>query len=125
MSARPDAMTHFHSVACVVLGNDNCFPVVQPSEKDAGGQDIFKLPALVYYALSPETVSTLAGPCETALAMRYEARATDYDGAVELSGQVLSALRAGGRLTRIGAGVDDYDEALEIYRRIQSVTLRR
>ena len=118
MTARDDVVTYFHSTACAVLDNDNCFPVVQ---FDAGKS---AYPAILYHVLSPETVTTLEGPHTTALALRFESRSKNYDEAVELSKRVLSALRSGGRLMRIGAGNDDYDDTLEVFRRIQSVTLR-
>ena len=115
---RHDVTTHFFETVRSLV-NGRCCPVVQ---FDA---DKTNLPAIVYYALGSETVTTFDGPFETATALRYECRAKDYDDATELSQKVLARLRDAGRLLRIGAGIDNYDEALAIYRRIQSVTIGR
>ena len=80
-------------------------------------------PAIVYYRLNPETVTVGAGPFVTALSVRYECRAKMAKQAEVLAEKVLAALRGTGRLIRIGTGLDDFDEKLEIYRHIQSVTL--
>ena len=88
-------MAHFYQAAAPLV-DGRCCPVVQfDADADA-------YPAIVYYGLTPETVTTLAGPFETARALRYECRSQDYDEAVDLSGDVLAQLRAGGRLIRIG-----------------------
>ena len=117
----------FFSVASPLV-DGQCFPVFQPGLVDKDGEPVpadEAFPAIVYQVLSAETLSTLDGPFETGLTLRYEARSLGYDEALALSSRLLTRLRRAGRLLRIGAGLDDYDEQLMVHRRIQSVTLSR
>ena len=118
-----DAMAHFHEVACGTLGAEQCYPVVQPGEKDAQQQDTIKLPSIVYYAIGQDTVALLAGPYQIGTAIRYEARAHSYAETVTLSAAVITALRQAGRLSQMLSLFDDYDDDLNIFRRIRSVMM--
>ena len=85
MTLRADAMSHFRDAACAALGNENCFPGVQPGRPGAVAGGAFALPSIVYYAVGQDTLETLAGPAQTGTAIRYEARDRSYKGAVALS----------------------------------------
>ena len=122
-----DPVDFFYSVARGLVDN-RCFASVQPGLVDGSGKPVSAgeaFPAIVFHVLSAETLSTMTGPYATGLTLRYEVRSLDHDEGLALSGQVLTLLRRGGRLVRIGAGLDDYDEQLKVYRRIQSVTVSR
>lgn len=116
MTVRADAMAYVHRAVCGALGTAQCYPMVQP--------DPSLLPAVVYYAVGQDTMTPLAGPYQTATAIRVEARDKTYAGAVAVSAAVVMALRKGGRLSQLLSLVDDYDEDLNIYRRIRSVMVR-
>ena len=119
--------TEFFCTVASPLVDGRCFPVVQPGLIDKDGNPVDAtdaFPAIVFYRLGQETLTTTEGPFATGLAIRYECRSLDYDETLTLSERVITGLRSGGRLLRIGSGLDEYDEAYEIARRIQSVTLR-
>ncbi|MYH25519.1 MAG: hypothetical protein F4156_09850 [Holophagales bacterium] len=127
MTTRPDALAHVHEVACGVLDTTHCYPVVQPTVQEQG-QDVFQLPAVVYYAVGQQSVTPLAGPHVAATAVRYEVRSRSYQGAggaATLDRALVSALRQAGRLTGLLSLVDEYDDERGIYRRIRSVMVRR
>ena len=114
-------MEFFCAVAAPLVEN-RCYPVLQVEVNNPDPT----WPTIVYSGLSPETDTTLAsGPFTTGLSLRYECRSDDWQETIELSAKVLTALRRGGRLRRIGAGHEEYNPDLEIYRRIQTVTLGR
>ena len=117
---RADAMAHFREVAGAALGSDHCYPGVQPIVGDT-----LVLPSLVYYAVGQDVLTTLErGPHQTATAIRFEARDRDFAAAVQLSTSVVEALRRAGRLAELLSLVDEYDEELNIHRRIRSVMVR-
>ena len=55
--------------------------------------------------------------------MRFEARAKTPEEAKRISDQIISALRRNGLMRQLLALTDDFDDDLEIHRRIQSVML--
>ncbi len=116
MTARLDAMAHFHQTARGVLGTTQCFPSVQPNH-------VF--PAVVFYAVGQNQVSTLAaGPHQRATAIRFEVRSRSYAESVRLSAAIVEALRSGRRLLSLLSLVENFNDELGIYRRIRSVMVR-
>ena len=115
---RPDAMALVYQIACRVLGTTYCFVTVQT--------DPSKLPAVVFYAVGQDTLTTLdTGPQQRGTAIRFEVRADRDSGGfaatARLSTRMVAALRQSGRLVSLLSLVDDFDETLGIYRRIRSV----
>ena len=115
---RVDPMTYVRDLACEVLGNQNCYPVVQPNPDQQ--------PSIVYYSIgSVNVVTSDAGPHDVSTAIRVESRAKTYGRSVEIDKDVISKLRAGGRLISVLSLIDEYDNDLSFYRRIRSVMVRR
>ena len=118
-----DPLADFKVLAGAVVGADNVHEIVQPS-KLVDRHSEFEFPSVVFVAVADETITTLkGGPFQTATAVRYEARSKDPDEARTLSGQILTALRRAGMLKQMLSVLDDFDDDLGIYRRIQSVML--
>ena len=118
-----DPLGDFKALAGAVVGADNVHEIVQPSKLVDRHRE-FEFPSVVFVAVADETITTLkGGPFQTATAIRYEARSKDPDEARTLSGQILSALRRAGMLKQMLSVLDDFDDDLGIYRRIQSVML--
>ncbi len=117
--SRPDAMLHVHETACAVLGSDNCFASVQPSDPAP------TFPSVVFQAVGQDTLTTLTeGVHQIATAIRFEVRDRMQKETDRLSDEIVAALRRSGRLLALGALIDDYDDELSIYRRIRTVTVR-
>ena len=84
----------------------------------------FNFPSVVFAVIADETLNTLkGGPFRYATAIRYEARSKDAAEARTISGEILEALRRAGMLKQMLGVLDDHDDDLGIYRRIQSVML--
>ena len=121
MSLNPIA--DFKAVAVDVVGADNVHEIVQPS-KQVDQHREFVFPSIVFSVIADETINTLkGGPFRSATALRYEARSKDPDEARTISAQILTALRRAGMLKQMLGVLDDFDDDLGIYRRIQSVML--
>ena len=118
-----DPLADFKEIAAVVVGADNVHEIVQPSKLVDRHRE-FEFPSVVVSIIADETVSTLkGGPFRSATAIRYEARSKDSAEARMLSGEILEALRRAGMLKQMLGVLDDFDDDLGIYRRIQSVML--
>ena len=118
-----DPLADFVKIAGAVVGADNVHEIVQPSKLVDRHRE-FAFPSVVVAVIADETTVTLkGGPFQVATAIRYEARSKDPDEARTLSGQILSALRRAGMLKQMLSVLDDFDDDLGIYRRIQSVML--
>ncbi len=116
---RPDAMLHVHETACAVLGTDNCFASVQPSDPAP------TFPSVVFQAVGQDTLTTLTeGAHQIATAIRFDVRDRMQKETERLSDEIVAALRAGSRLIWLGTLIDDFDDELSIYRRIRTVTVR-
>ena len=97
---------------------------MQPSKlADVRKREIV-FPSVVFGLIADQTTTTLkGGPFRSATAIRYEARSKDSAEARMISGQILEALRRAGMLKQMLGVLDDFDDDLGIYRRIQSVML--
>ena len=116
-------LADFRAIAGAVVGADNVHEIVQPSKLVDRHRE-FEFPSVVVSIIADETVSTLkGGPFRSATAIRYEARSKDSAEARMISGQILEALRRAGMLKQMLGVLDDHDDDLGIYRRIQSVML--
>ena len=118
-----DPIADFVAVAGVVVGAANVHEIVQPSKLVDRHRE-FKFPSVVFAVVGDESELTLkSGPFRTAVALRYEARAKTPAETRRISGEIISALRARGLLKQLLALADDFDDDLEIHRRIQSIML--
>ena len=118
-----DPIADFVAVAGVVVGAANVHEIVQPSKK-VGSHREFEFPSVVFAVVGDETEQTLkGGPFRTAVAVRYEARAKTAVEAKRISVEIVSALRVRGLLNQLLTVAGDFDDDLEIHRRIQSVML--
>ncbi len=121
-------MAYVAAAARAALGTSNCWPIV--------ARDPNRLPAVIYYAVGGETLTTLGeGVHEVATAVRFEVRTkvpgvgdsletTGYGAAVRLSAAIVRGLRSGGRLLALHSVIDELDESVGIYRRIRTATVR-
>ena len=113
----------FKAVAVDVVGADNVHEIVQPSKLVDRHRE-FAFPSIVFSVIADETTVTLhGGPFRSATAIRYEARSKDPDEARTISSQILTGLRRSGVLKQMLSVLDDFDDDLGIYRRIQSIML--
>ena len=119
-----DPLGDFEAIAGAVVGADKVFEIVQPSKlADVRKREIV-FPSVVFGLIADQTTTTLkGGPFRSATAIRYEARSKDSAEARMISGQILEALRRAGMLKQMLGVLDDHDDDLGIYRRIQSVML--
>ena len=118
-----DPIADFVAVAGVVVGAANVHEIVQPSKLVDRHRE-FEFPSVVFAVVGDETIQTLkGGPSRTATALRYEARAKVPSEAKRISDEIVSALRARGLMKQLLTLTDDFDDDLEIHRRIQSVML--
>ena len=118
-----DPIGDFKTLAGAVVGADNVHEIVQPSKLVDRHRE-FEFPSVVFAVIADETLNTLkGGPFQYATAMRYEARSKDPDEARTISGQILTDLRRAGKLKQMLSVLDDFDDDLGIYRRIQSIML--
>ena len=121
MSVNPIA--DFKTIANTVVGENNVYEIVQPSKLVDQHRE-FAFPSVVFGLIADQTTTTLkGGPFRSATAIRYEARSKDSAEARMISGQILEALRRAGMLQQMLGVLDDFDDDLGIYRRIQSVML--
>ena len=119
----PDPIANFKALAGAVVGADNVHEIVQPSKLVDRHRE-FAFPSVVVSIIADETLTTLkGGPFRSATAIRYEARSKDPDEARTISAQILTALRRAGMLQQMLGVLDDFDDDLGIYRRIQSIML--
>ena len=119
-----DPIADFVAVAGVVVGAANVHEIVQPSKTGRYRHREFEFPSVVFAVVGDESELTLkGGPFRTAVALRYEARAKTPAETRRISGEITTALRARGLLKQLLALADDFDDDLEIHRRIQSVML--
>ena len=118
-----DPIADFVAVAGVVVGAANVHEIVQPSKLVDRHRE-FEFPSVVFAVVGDESTQTLkGGPFRTGTALRYEARAKTPAETRRISGEIATALRARGLLKQLLALTDDFDDDLEIHRRIQSVML--
>ena len=119
-----DPIADFKTLAAGVVGADNVYEIVQPSKlADVRKREIV-FPSVVFGLIADQTTTTLkGGPFRSATAIRYEARSKDAAEARVISGEILEALRRAGMLQQMLGVLDDFDDDLGIYRRIQSVML--
>ncbi len=108
------AIARFCAVVSPLVGG-HCYPAVRKRGRLAD------LPAVLYYATSPETVETFAGPVPVGLGLRIEIHARTYEELIDVHDRILAAIKP--QAVRLGGGIDDYDEDVKIFRRIQGVTL--
>ena len=119
-----DPLGDFKAIAAGVVGADNVHEIVQPSKLANPRKREFAFPSVVFAVIADETTVTLkGGPFRSATAIRCEARSKDPDEARDISGQILTALRQAGMLKQMLSVLDDFDDDLGIYRRIQSIML--
>ena len=118
-----DPIADFGAVASLIVGAANVHEIVQPSKK-VGSHREFEFPSVVFAVVGDESEQTLkGGPFRTGIAVRFEARAKTPEEAKRISDQIISALRRNGLMRQLLALTDDFDDDLEIHRRIQSVML--
>ena len=118
-----DPLADFVTIAGAVVGADHVHEIVQPSKRVEGHRE-FEFPSVVFAVIADETLNTLkGGPFQYATAIRYEARSKDPNEARAISGQILTDLRRAGKLKQMLSVLDDFDDDLGIYRRIQSIML--
>ena len=118
-----DPIADFVAVAGVVVGAANVHEIVQPSKLVDRHRE-FAFPSVVFAVVGDESTQTLkGGPFRTGTALRYEARAKVPADAKRISDEIISALRKAGILKQLLVVTDDFDDDLEIHRRIQSVML--
>ena len=118
-----DPIADFRAIADDIVGADNVHEIVQPSKLVDRHRE-FAFPSIVFSVIADETISTLrGGPFRSATALRYETRSKDPDEARTISAQILTALRRAGKLQQMLGVLDDFDDDLGIYRRIQSIML--
>ena len=93
--------------------------------EDSSGK--LEFPAVVYQAVGGEDVSSFSsGPVPVARAFRLDFRAEPgrgCDRTAELGEKAIQALREGGRLRDLSGPLDDYDEEVEVHRRIWTVEI--
>ena len=119
-----DPLGDFKAIAGTVVGADNVHEIIQPSKLADRRKREFEFPSVVFAVIADETINTLkGGPFQVATAIRYEARSKDPDESRTISGQILTALRRAGMLKQMLGVLDDFDDDLGIYRRIQSIML--
>ena len=87
------------------------------------GSSSFRASCFRLSRMRRSTATLKGGPFRSATALRYEARSKDPDEARTISAQILTALRRAGMLKQMLGVLDDFDDDLGIYRRIQSVML--
>ena len=122
MSLNP--LADFRALAGGVVGADHVYEIVQGSALAGRRKREFDFPSVVFATIADETISTLkGGPFRYATAVRYEVRSKDPDEARTISAQILTGLRRVGALKQMLSVLDDFDDDLGIYRRIQSVML--
>ena len=100
------------------------YATVQLPEDESGK---LEFPAVVYQAVGGEEVSSFSsGPVAVSRAFRLDFRAEPGQGCdrtAELGEKAIQALREGGRLRDLSGPVDDYDEEVEVHRRIWTVEI--
>ena len=124
MADRLSEMRYVDQAARQALKTGHAYAVVQKPVKT--GVDLV-FPSVVYYGISQDTITTLEGSWPRAVALRVESRAKGdmgYRDATMLDVDVIRFLRMGGRLRALVAMVDDYEEELNVYRRIRTVMIK-
>ncbi len=96
------------------------YPVVQQPSLTTNK---LEFPAVVYREIGREGEEAIDGNLTTACTFRLDARAKTYAGAEAVGSRLIECLIRGGRFNGILTRGDDYDGRLDIYRRIQTVSI--
>ncbi len=112
--ATPTA-TRFCDIVSPLVGG-RCYPGVIRRGAEP------ELPVVLYYMGSPEQLQTFGGTSSVGHTLRYEIHGSTYEGVLGLYDRIQAELQP--LLLRTGSGLEDYDDDLKVYRRIQGVTLR-
>ena len=121
MSDRQDPLALFFSIASGIVGKNWCHFNVQPDLFQTSTQR----PSIVYTEVGNDTIQTFSGPQEVSISVRCDVRARSWPDVFRVSDEVISKLRKSGRLVNVVVSLAEFEEDIDIFRRIRTLVIRR